>query len=372
MSVNGALDTLYSFTGGDDGANPYVGLVQVSNGSFSDGNFYGTTYAGGQSGGGTVFRLTVPVPQGSLQVTIVPSDVVTAGAGWQVDSGTNESASVTLSGAQLNATANVPGSFVYTPTNGAVLGAGTNQLSVLFTPADANDYTTLTAGVSLIVRQATPALSWTNPLPIIYGTAVSGAQLNATANVPGSLVYTPTNGAALGAGTNQLSVLFTPADANDYTTATPGVALIVQPATPVLTWTNPVPIIYGTAVSGAQLNATANVPGSLVYMPTNGAVLGGRANQLSVLFAPTDSMDYTGAAASVVLKVGQATPALTWTNPAPIPYGTPLSATQLDASAIVPGSFAYDPTNGTVLSAGTNELNTYFTPADTNDYTTSR
>ena len=42
ISANGALTSLYSFTGGNDGANPYAGLVQGS-----DGNFYGTTRGGG-------------------------------------------------------------------------------------------------------------------------------------------------------------------------------------------------------------------------------------------------------------------------------------------------------------------------------------
>jgi uncharacterized repeat protein (TIGR03803 family) len=50
----GAVETnLYSFTGnGTDGANPYAALVEDT-----EGNFYGTTYYGGTSGAGTVFKL---------------------------------------------------------------------------------------------------------------------------------------------------------------------------------------------------------------------------------------------------------------------------------------------------------------------------
>jgi uncharacterized repeat protein (TIGR03803 family) len=44
---------LYSFAGGSDGRNPQSGLLQAS-----DGNFYGTTWAGGAGDAGTVFRIT--------------------------------------------------------------------------------------------------------------------------------------------------------------------------------------------------------------------------------------------------------------------------------------------------------------------------
>jgi uncharacterized repeat protein (TIGR03803 family) len=54
ITPSGALTTLYGFTGGADGAAPYAGLVQSV-----DGNFYGTTFAGGQFGLGTVFKLSV-------------------------------------------------------------------------------------------------------------------------------------------------------------------------------------------------------------------------------------------------------------------------------------------------------------------------
>ncbi|HEV7925816.1 MAG TPA: choice-of-anchor tandem repeat GloVer-containing protein [Verrucomicrobiae bacterium] len=57
ISSAGALTNLYSFTGGDDGGEPYAGLVQAS-----DGNFYGETLMGGTNGYGTVFRMTI-VPE---------------------------------------------------------------------------------------------------------------------------------------------------------------------------------------------------------------------------------------------------------------------------------------------------------------------
>ncbi|MGB7769714.1 MAG: choice-of-anchor tandem repeat GloVer-containing protein [Verrucomicrobiia bacterium] len=53
IGTNGGLTNLYSFTGGIDGATPYAGLVQGS-----DGNFYGTTVSGGTYTNGTVFRIS--------------------------------------------------------------------------------------------------------------------------------------------------------------------------------------------------------------------------------------------------------------------------------------------------------------------------
>jgi len=54
ISANGALTSLYSFTGGNDGGSPQAALVQGS-----DGSFYGTTVWGGTNGGdGTVFKVS--------------------------------------------------------------------------------------------------------------------------------------------------------------------------------------------------------------------------------------------------------------------------------------------------------------------------
>jgi uncharacterized repeat protein (TIGR03803 family) len=83
MLPTGILIWSYSFTGSPGGANPYDGLVQGS-----DSNFYGTTYAGGTNGVGTVFRIS---PLGSLTnlYTFSGSDGATPFAGLVQGSDSN-------------------------------------------------------------------------------------------------------------------------------------------------------------------------------------------------------------------------------------------------------------------------------------------
>ena len=59
-----------------------------------------------------------------------------------------------------------------------------------------------------------------------------------------------------------------------------------------------------------------------------------------------------------------------WNNPADIFYGTALSATQLNATANVPGTFTYTPAAGTVLNAGNGQtLHVDFVPDDAVNFT---
>jgi sugar lactone lactonase YvrE len=261
-----------------------------------------------------------------------------------------------LSVAQLDATANTPGTFVYTPAAGVVLTAGTQVLDVTFSPTDAVDYTSASAGVSLTVNKATPIITWATPAAITYGTDLSATQLDATASTAGTFVYTPATGAALTAGSQTLNVTFTPTDAADFTTATGSVTLIVNQAVPVITWATPAAITYPTPLSAAQLNATASVPGTFVYSPLAASVPTAGNDILTVTFTPTNAVDYATATASVTLVVHQAVPVVTWAAPASIIYGTALSATQLDATASVPGTFAYTPLAGAILTAGSQTL----------------
>ena len=70
-----------------------------------------------------------------------------------------------------------------------------------FTPTDAANYTNASKNVTINVTIATPAITWSNPGDIVYGTALNETQLNATASVNGNFTYTPAEGAILGVGT---------------------------------------------------------------------------------------------------------------------------------------------------------------------------
>ena len=273
-----------------------------------------------------------------------------------------------LSTTQLNAVASVPGRFVYTPAEGAMLAAGVHTLTAIFTPTDGSGYTTAQAAVPFTVSKAKTDITWPTPASIAYGTPLGVSQLNATASVPGKFVYTPAATTVLATGTHTLSATFTPTDATDYASAQAEVSLSVTRVTPALTWPTPAPIVYGTPLGASQLNATSPVQGKFVYIPAVGAVLAAGTHTPSVTFTPADALDYTVAQAAVSLTVAKATPVVTWPALVPIAYGTPLSATQLNASASVSGKFSYAPAAGEVLAAGTHTLTATFTPTDTTDY----
>ncbi len=280
-----------------------------------------------------------------------------------------------LSATQLNATASVPGSFVYAPGVGTILSAGVNQsLSVNFTPTNTSNYNSVNGTTVLItVDKATPTVTWATPAAITYGTALGTSQLNATASVPGTFLYTPPSGTILNSGVGQvLTVNFTPSNAANYNSVNgTTVSITVNKGTPIITWPNPAAITYGTALSATQLNASSNVPGIFTYTPTIGTLLNAGASQiLSVDFTPTDANNYVAVnAVQRLITVNKANPVITWANPAPIIYGTQLSATQLNATSNVPGVFVYTPANGTTLNVGTNQtLSLNFTPTDAANY----
>jgi hypothetical protein len=81
---------------------------------------------------------------------------------------------------------------------------------------------------------------------------------------------------------------------------------------------------------------------------------------------------YASGTAALGQSVSMATPSVTWAPPAAVTFGGALSSVQLNATASVPGSFAYSPVGGTVLSVGNAQsLSAVFTPSDPANYQTA-
>ncbi len=90
--------------------------------------------------------------------------------------------------------------------------------------------------------------------------------------------------------------------------------------TPVINWTTPADITYGTALSETELNATVDVNGTLTYSPAAGTILNAENNQeLSVTFTPEypDSV-YEG---STNVRINVTKAALAVTSDATRTYG---------------------------------------------------
>jgi uncharacterized repeat protein (TIGR03803 family) len=134
ISTNGVLTNLYSFGGGNDGANPYAGLVLGS-----DGSFYGTTQSGGTNGGqGTIFKINASGVFTSLYSFSGGKD------------GSNPQAAL-VQGSD--------GSFYGTTANGGVNGAGT--VFRLTLPLGAPQLTIMSAGTNVILTWTSSASGYT-------------------------------------------------------------------------------------------------------------------------------------------------------------------------------------------------------------------
>jgi hypothetical protein len=280
---------------------------------------------------------------------------------------------------QLNATASIPGTLTYTPAAGTILGAGMDQtLSTTFTPIDTNDYSTVTATATINVLPATPTLTWTAPPAIVYGTPLDPAQLDATASTAGTFAYTPAAGTVLEAGAGQtLSVSFTPDDTTDYLGTTASVLLNVVQA-PLTVTVNDATKVYGQAnpdfsvsFSGFAGGDTPSVLDGTLSFDT-AATTASDVGAYDVTAGGLSSSNYSIRQIKGTLTITPADQAITWSNPADIVYGTPVGATQRDASVSVggpapPGALSYTPAAGTVLNAGDAQVLTAIAAA-TNDY----
>ena len=195
------------------------------------------------------------------------------------------------------------------------------------------------------------------------GTPVGTAVTNRTvANGVASATYPLPASTAIGT----YAIQATYSGATSLLTSTENLAtLIVGKATATVTLSNLTQTYTGSPLSATATTLPAGLSVNFTY---NGRTTTPTTAGNYLVIGTISSSNYQGLATGT-LKITQATPPITWATPAPITYGTALSATQLDASSTVAGTFAYTPAAGTVLTTGPQTLSAIFTPTDTTDYT---
>lgn len=139
--------------------------------------------------------------------------------------------------------------------------------------------------VSQTTSKIAPIITWNNPADIVYGTALSSTQLNASSNVPGAFSYTPAAGTVLNVGLNQsLSAVFTPGDTVMYSKVqNVTVKINVTNASSTCSATGSILRELWTGVSGRSI---ADIPLNLA--PSS-------ISQLTSFEGPTNSGDNYGA-----------------------------------------------------------------------------
>jgi uncharacterized protein YjdB len=192
----------------------------------------------------------------------------------------------------------------------------------------------------------TPTISWVPASPITYGTPLGAAQLDATASaggtsVPGTFAYTPAAGTVLNAGTQTLSVLFTPTDTTHYTTATASVSLTVNKATATVTLGNLTQTYTGSALTPTATTAPSGLAITWTGAPDTNA-------GTYPVTATVNDPNYTGSASgSFVISPAAAT--VTLSNLTQTYTGSALTPT----ATTVPSGLAITWTGAPDTNAGT-------------------
>ena len=224
----------------------------------------------------------------TVLASLVPSSTSLSASTTTSSQGTSVSFEVGVVG--TSGTAAATGSVVLTRNGGTLgtvtLSGGSGTFSTTALPVgtstiqatysgDTNYGASLSPAVTVTVStsaKTTPTITWANPASISFGTALSGTQLDATANVAGSFVYSPAAGTVLSVGTHTLSTTFAPSNAAQYNTAAKTVSISVVAASggcsaPSSAGVNICsPMSNSTITSTVQAEAAATITGTLDRM----------------------------------------------------------------------------------------------------------
>ncbi len=212
---------------------------------------------------------------------------------------------------QLNAVAEVEGTYVYSPTGGEKLKAGEHTLKVTFIPDDLDQHEVVKAETKLTVNKAplvirvqseTRKYGESNPeFKLTYEGFIEGEGVDDLLKLP-----VATTAAKQDSPGGTYAITVSEAEALNYLISYIDGTLAVGEAAPTFTWQQPSAIIYGTLLGSVQLNAKSEIEGVIVYSPFAGKLLEVGQHTLKATFVPDDLVDHKVQRIEVLLRVEKA------------------------------------------------------------------
>jgi hypothetical protein len=202
-------------------------------------------------------------------------------------------------------------------TANAGAGKTVNVSGIVSLGGDAGNYThntTATAAANIVAASLTVTANAearvygaTNPVFTASYSGFVNSETLETSAVLGSPLLECQAGISSPVGSYTISCTNGTLASSNYSFSFVNNSLAVTTVAASITWSNPVDIVHGVALSSTQLNAVGSVGGTFAYAPVAGTVLdAGSAQALTVTLTPTDT-NYTPAVATVFINVLQAT-----------------------------------------------------------------
>ena len=244
-------------------------------------------------------------------LTVTPAlATVTANPASKTYGAANPAFSATVAGTVNGDTLN------YTLATTATTASGVGLYPITVTLGLNPNYSVTPTNGTLTVGQATATVT-ANPATKVYGTAdpILTGTLSGFLPADGiTATYRRMSGETVAGSPYTISATLSPTAAvANYSITYKTAAFTITKANPVITWANPATITYGTPLSNAQLDATANVPGTFFYtapvvgLNPAGTLLPAGTSPLGAGFTPTDTTDYNSISAYVQITVNKAT-----------------------------------------------------------------
>jgi hypothetical protein len=269
--------------------------------------------------------------------------------------GTGYTLTVTVSG--------IAGSQTTTPITVVAASSDSTEVSVASAPV------TPGFGQTAMLSATVGVISPGTGVPTGTVTFEEGSTILGTISLVDGVAQLPITPSA--AGTETITAIYSgddqPSSVEFPLTVTPAVATLALGGLDDTYDGTPHAAVVSTSPGGlSSVTLTYSQNGVAVADPT-------RAGRYTVT-ATLDNPDYNATPVTGTLVIGQASPTITWADPAAITAGTPLGAAQLDAiasfdGAPVSGVLTYSPPAGTILAAGGGQtLLVSFTPTDETDF----